>query len=116
MDFSKLNGKIYFQNKFVDSKRAKVHVLNHSLHFATAIFEGIGVYNGNPLFLKEHLKRLIYSAKLMSLEINKSIDQLEKISLKLLKYNKINNGYIRPLVFRSSHSMTPDTQNCKSII
>ena len=45
MDFSKLNGKIYLENKFVDSKNAKIHILNHSLHFASSVFEGIRVYN-----------------------------------------------------------------------
>ena len=44
MDFSKLKGKI-FNNKFVPSQKASIHVLNHSLHFASAVFEGIRVYN-----------------------------------------------------------------------
>ena len=65
MDFSKLNGKIYFINKFINVKNAKIHVLNHSLHFASSIFEGIGVYEGNPLFLKEHLLRLKKSAHII---------------------------------------------------
>lgn len=115
MNFSQLEGKIYFQNKFINNKKAKIHVLNHSLHFASAIFEGIGVYNGKPLFLKEHLKRLYKSATLMKLNINKSIKQLETISRKLVKINNIKNGYIRPVIFRSSHSMSPETQSCKTI-
>jgi len=116
VDFSKFPGKIFLNNKYVNSKNAKIHILNHSLHFATSIFEGIGVYSGKPLFLKEHYKRLIMSSKLMSLNINKSILDLEKITMKLIKYNKIWNGYIRPIVFRSSHSMSPDTKLCKSIL
>ena len=72
MDFSKLKGKIFFQNKFVDSRKAKVHVLNHSLHFASSIFEGIGVYNNKPLFLGEHIDRLFLSADLMRLKTNYS--------------------------------------------
>ena len=114
MDFSKLNGTIYFVNKFVDSKKAKIHVLNHSLHFASSIFEGIGVYDGKPLFLKEHLLRLKKSAKIMKLQMTHSIIQLEKISWQLIKKNKIKNGYIRPIIFRSSHSMSPETRSCKS--
>ena len=116
MDFSKLKGAIYFDGKFIDSKKANIHVLNHSLHFATSIFEGIGVYNSKPLFLSEHIDRLFKSAQLMELKINKSKKKLEQISKKLLKLNKIDNGYIRPVIFRSSHSMSPETQNCKSII
>ena len=73
MDFSKLPGKIFLDNKFIKSKDAKIHVLNHSLHFATSIFEGIGVYAGKPLFLKEHYKRLLMSAKIMGLKIESSL-------------------------------------------
>ena len=74
MDFSKLSGKIFFQNKFINSKKANIHVLNHSLHFSSAIFEGIGVYKNKPLFLREHLQRLYSSANLMKLQINYSIE------------------------------------------
>ena len=116
MDFSKLNGAIYFDGKFIDSRKAKIHVLNHSLHFASSIFEGIGVYNGKPLFLKEHLLRLKRSAEMMRLSVPSSISKLEKISRLLVKRNKIKNGYIRPIIFRSSHSMSPETKLCKSQI
>jgi len=116
MDFSKLNGKIYFINKFINVKNAKIHVLNHSLHFASSIFEGIGVYEGNPLFLKEHLLRLKKSAHIMKLTMSHSVSELEKISRELIKKNKIKNGYIRPIIFRSSHSMSPETKLCKSQI
>ena len=116
MDFSKLNGKIFFKNKFIDSKKAKIHVLNHSLHFASSVFEGIRVYNKKPLFLDEHLDRLYMSSKIMKLKINLKKNKLISIINKLIQLNKINDGYIRPIVFRSSHSMSPETKNCKSLI
>ena len=116
MDFSKLNGKIFFENKFIDSKKAKIHVLNHSLHFSAAVFDGIRVYNKKTLFLSEHLDRFYFSAKLMELTINLKKSKLISTINKLIKLNKIKDGYIRPIIFRSSHSMSPDTSNCKSII
>ena len=116
MDFSKLNGKIFFKDKFIDSKKAKIHVLNHSLHFASSVFEGIRVYNKKPLFLDEHLDRLYMSSKIMKLKINLKKSKLISIINKLIQLNKINDGYIRPIVFRSSHSMSPETKNCKSLI
>lgn len=116
MDFSKLNGKIFFKDKFIDSKKAKIHVLNHSLHFASSVFEGIRVYNKKPLFLDEHLDRLYMSSKIMKLKINLKKNKLISIINKLIQLNKINDGYIRPIVFRSSHSMSPETKNCKSLI
>tara|TARA_B100000575_G_scaffold272673_1_gene254981 strand:+ start:5344 stop:6234 length:891 start_codon:yes stop_codon:yes gene_type:complete len=114
MDFSKLNGKIYLENKFVDSKKAKIHILNHSLHFASSVFEGIRVYNEKILFLEDHMERLIKSSKIMNLDLNYSLKNLNKLALLIIKKNKIKDGYIRPLVFRSSHSMSPETDNCKT--
>jgi branched-chain amino acid aminotransferase len=112
MDFSKINGKIYLNKKFLDSNKAKIHVLNHSLHFASSVFEGIRVYNKKILFLDDHLKRLIKSSKIMGLNLNYSLKELTKLNYLIVKKNKINDGYIRPLVFRSSHSMSPETKKC----
>jgi branched-chain amino acid aminotransferase len=116
MDFSKLKGKIFYKNKFIYARKANIHVLNHSLHFSSSVFEGIRVYNKKPLFLSEHLDRLYISSKLMELKVDINKKKLILIIEKLIKLNKINNGYIRPIVFRSSHSMSPETKNCKSII
>ena len=116
MDFSKLKGKIFFNKKFIKSNKANIHVLNHSLHFATSVFEGIRVYEGKILFLKDHIQRLINSSKIMKLKLNIANEKICKICLKLIKLNKIKNGYIRPIVFRSSHSMSPETVNCQTII
>ncbi len=112
MDFSKLKGTIYFNGKFLPSKKANIHVLNHSLHFATSVFEGIAVYNEKPFLSDDHFKRLINSAKLMKLRFNKNIADLNKIAKTLIKKNKIKNGYIRPIIFRSENSMSPDTAEC----
>ena len=114
MDFSKLNGKIYLENKFVDSKKAKIHILNHSLHFASSVFEGIRVYKKRVLFLEDHMKRLIRSSKIMSLNLNHSLKRLNELTFLIIKKNKIDDGYIRPLVFRSSHSMSPEASDCKT--
>ena len=114
MDFSKLNGFIYFNKKFVDSKKANIHVLNHSLHFATSVFEGIAVYEGKPFLSIDHFKRLNNSCRLLKLKFYKSFKDLNLISEKLIKKNKIKNGYIRPIVFRSANSMSPDIINCRT--
>jgi len=114
MDFSSLNNKICFNGKFVNAKNAKIHVLNHSLHFATSVFEGIRVYNGKPFLLGEHYLRLFESCKLMQLDFKLSLKKVLFLTNKLLKINKIKDGYIRPIIFRSSHSMSPDTKNCST--
>ena len=115
MNFSRIPGKIYFNNKFIVSNKANVHVLNHSLHFASSVFEGIGVYDKKPLFIKEHFKRLFLSAKLMGLKMNCNQRKLEKITYRIIKQNNLRYGYIRSIVFRSTNSMTPDTKECRSL-
>ena len=116
MDFSKLKGKIFFDGKFIKNSEAKIHVLNHSLHFATSVFEGIAVYNSKPLFLYDHYKRLVQSCKLMELKFQLSKKKFQTICYNLIKINDIDFGYVRPIVFRSSHSMSPDTSLCNSVI
>jgi branched-chain amino acid aminotransferase len=116
LDFSKLSGKIYINHSFRDNKLAKIHPLNHSLHFSGAIFEGIRAYNKRILFLEDHIDRLFYSAELMKLKLNIKKSKLIKICEKIIKLNKISDGYIRPIVFRSNHSMSPDISKCKSQI
>jgi branched-chain amino acid aminotransferase len=116
LDFSKLKGKIYINNSFRDNILAKIHPLNHSLHFSGAVFEGIRVYNKKILFLKDHIDRLFCSAELMKLELNIKKSKVIRVCERIIELNKISDGYIRPIVFRSSHSMSPDISKCKSEI
>ncbi len=67
--YDKRSGKIWFNSEMVDWKDAKVHLLNHGLHYASCVFEGERVYDGEIFKLEEHTKRLFYSAKRMSIKI-----------------------------------------------
>ena len=116
IDFSKLKGQIYFDKKFIDNSKAKIHALNHSLHFSASVFEGIAIYNKKPLFELDHFKRLKNSAKILKLNFKLSSKEFSKINAKLIKHNIKSEGYIRPIIFRTSHSMSPDTTYCKSIL
>ncbi len=112
MDFSKIKGKIFINNKFYSSNFAKIHILNHSLHFSGSVFEGIRVYKKKILFLEEHIDRLIISSEMMKLNLNINKKEIMNICEKIIKLNKISDGYIRPIVFRSNNSMSPDISNC----
>ena len=94
---------IWMDGKFVPWKRATVHVLSHSLHYGSAVFEGIRVYStpyGSAIFrLDEHVKRLFHSASVMGMRLNLSQDAMKKIIIKTVKTNKLRAGYIRPLVY-----------------
>ncbi len=109
-------GKIWMNGKLVPFKSAKVHVLTHGLHYATAIFEGIRCYNtlkGSAIFrLEEHVDRLFTSAKLYSMKMQFSKRQIMDGVINTVKASGHKECYIRPLAYYGYGTMglTP-TQN-----
>ncbi len=95
--------KIWMDGKIVAWPDAKVHVLTHALHYATAIFEGIRCYStrrGPSVFrLTDHLARLYRGAKVYHIEIPYKLEQLRSATFKLIKENKIDHCYVRPIVY-----------------
>ena len=61
--YDKRTGKIWFNGKTVNWADANIHVLNHGLHYASCVFEGERVYDGEIFKLDEHTERLYYSQK-----------------------------------------------------
>lgn len=111
VDFIWRNGKIEEWDKTTE------HVLNHTLHYGTGVFEGIRFYetkNGPAIFrLKEHIKRLFESAKIIGMKIPYSEVEIIKATIKVVKENKISSGYIRPLVYYGYGKMGLDTIGAK---
>jgi len=96
-------GKIWMNGKLVPFKDAKVHVLTHALHYSTAIFEGIRCYDtpkGSAIFrLPEHVDRLFRSAKMYSMKMQFSKDQITDGIIKTVKASGLKECYIRPLAY-----------------
>ena len=94
---------IWMNGENVPWEDAKVHVLTHSLHYGSAVFEGIRFYetdDGPAIFrLKEHTARFFYSAGTINLRIPFSEDEISAAIIETVKVNEINTGYIRPLAF-----------------
>lgn len=88
---------------FIPLSKATVPLLTHSLHYGSAVFEGIRFYNtarGPAAFrLRDHIARLFFSAKTMGMRIPFSQKTLESAILALIKKNELTSGYIRPLVY-----------------
>lgn len=101
----KEQGKIWMNGKLVPFKDAKVHVLTHALHYSTAVFEGIRCYytsRGSTIFrLQEHVDRLFNSAKMYSMKIPYSKDEISKAIIKTVKSSKLKECYIRPIAYYS---------------
>jgi branched-chain amino acid aminotransferase len=95
--------KIWMDGKLVPWKDAKVHVMVHSLHYGLAVFEGIRCYKGrrgSAVFrLDEHIDRLFDSAHIFQLEIPYTKAQIKAAVLDTVRANKLDECYIRPLVY-----------------
>ena len=111
--YDKRNGKIWYNSNMVDWKDAKVHLLNHGLHYASCVFEGERVYSGEIFKLEEHTKRLFYSANRMGIKIPYSEKEINDACKETILIQKVNDGYVRPVVWRGSEMMAISAQKNK---
>ena len=97
----------------MDWKNAKVHLLSHGLHYASCVFEGERVYDGEIFKLEEHTKRLFYSASRMGMKMPYSEKEINKASKEIILTQKVKDGYVRPVVWRGSEMMAISAQKNK---
>lgn len=109
--FDQLDGQIWFNGEFVAWKDAKVHVLTHGLHYASAVFEGERAYGGRIFKLTEHNQRLHQSAEILGFKIPYSVEELDAASVELLKRQGFSEAYVRPIAWRGSEMMGVSAQN-----
>ena len=111
--YDKRSGKIWFNGKTVEWADANIHILNHGLHYASCVFEGERVYEGEIFKLEEHTRRLFHSAKRMGIEVPYSEDEINKACKAIVNIQKVQNGYVRPLIWRGSEMMAISAQRNK---
>ena len=103
--FDNREGFIWMNGNVLEWNQAKIHVLNHGLHYGSCVFEGIRVYNRKIFKLKEHIERLFFSAKILDLDIPYKHEELIEFTELIVKKQNIEDGYIRPVVWRGSEMM-----------
>ena len=113
LPFDKRSGKIWFNNKLVEWQDARVHVISHGMHYASLVFEGLRVYNKKIFKLEDHTKRLFHSARRLDIQVPYSEKELNEATLKLVDEQQIQNGYIRPFIWRGSEMMGVSAQKTK---
>ncbi len=95
--------KIWMDGELVPWGEAKVHVLTHTLHYGSGVFEGIRAYptsRGPAVFrLTEHMSRLHDSASLLHMDIPYSVEELVAATKATIRANKVESCYIRPLAY-----------------
>ena len=111
--YDKKTGKIWYNSEMVNWKDARVHILNHGLHYASCVFEGERVYNGEIFKLEEHTQRLFYSAKRMGIQIPYTEKEINNACKEIILIQKVNDGYVRPVIWRGSEMMAISAQKNK---
>tara|TARA_B100001029_G_C14991217_1_gene412162 strand:- start:181 stop:1068 length:888 start_codon:yes stop_codon:yes gene_type:complete len=108
--YDKRSGKIWFNGESVKWTDAKIHVLNHGLHYGSCVFEGERVYDGEIFKLEEHTERLFYSAKRMGIDVPYSKEEINNACNRIVNIQKVQNGYVRPVIWRGSEMMAISAQ------
>ena len=111
--FDQLDGHIWMNGAFVPWADAKVHVLSHGLHYASAVFEGERAYGGEIFKLTEHTERLHESARILGFTIPWSVAEIDEACRELLKKQGFQDAYVRPIAWRGSEQMGVSAQNNK---
>ncbi len=109
MSMDDRDGKIWMDGKMVEWRDAKIHVLSHTLHYGCGAFEGVRAYKtdkGTAIFrLEEHTKRLFNSAKILRMNIPFSLEEVMEAQKAVVRENKLESGYLRPLTWIGSEKL-----------
>ena len=109
MSMADRDGLIWYDGKLVPWREANIHVLTHSLHYGLSVFEGLRAYHtvsGTAIFrLKEHTDRLFNSAHIYMMKLPYTKEQLNEAHKEVVRANKLDSCYIRPIAFYGSGKM-----------
>ena len=108
--FDQLEGFIWLDGKLVPWPEAKLHVLSHGLHYASAVFEGERAYGGEIFKSTEHSERLKRSAQALDFEIPYSVAEIDAAKRLVLERNGQRDAYLRPVAWRGSEMMGVSAQ------
>ena len=108
--------KIWMNGNLVDWEDAQVHVLTHTLHYGTGVFEGIRAYEtdrGPAVFrLTEHIERLHASARILMMDLPYGVEELVEATKETVRSTGLESCYIRPIAYYGYGEMGLSTANC----
>ena len=114
MSMADRDGFIWYDGKLVPWREATTHVLTHSLHYGLSVFEGVRAYktdSGTAIFrLQEHTQRLLNSGRIYMMNIPYSLQELMEAQLEVVRANKLESCYLRPIAFYGSEKMGISTK------
>jgi branched-chain amino acid aminotransferase len=94
------DGYIWMDGNLVEWRSAKVHILTHALHYASAVFEGERAYGGRVFKSVEHSRRLIASGMAMDIPVPYTVEEIEQAKADVMRANGLKDAYVRALVWR----------------
>jgi branched-chain amino acid aminotransferase len=109
--FDDRDGWIWLDGGFVPWREAKVHVLTHALHYASSVFEGERMYDGEIFKLTEHTERLFKSAEILDFKIPYSVAEIDAACKETCARNGLADAYVRPLAWRGPEQIGVTAQN-----
>jgi branched-chain amino acid aminotransferase len=105
------DGFIWMNGEFLPWRDAKIHLLTHSLHYGSCVFEGERAYNGRIFESEFHSKRLLNSAQALGFKIPYTVEELECAKAETLKKQGLSNAYVRAMSWRGSETVGISAQN-----
>jgi branched-chain amino acid aminotransferase len=103
--------EVWHNGEFIKWDDARVHVMSHVLHYGSSVFEGIRCYNtrrGPAIYrLREHMQRLVNSAKIYRMDHEWTVEQLCEAAIQLVLRGGLEQCYLRPIIFRSLDEAHP---------
>ncbi|MBW4093749.1 MAG: branched-chain amino acid aminotransferase [Proteobacteria bacterium] len=108
--FDDRDGFIWWDGALVPWREAKLHVLSHGLHYASAVFEGERAYNGHIFRLRAHTDRLIRSGHILGFDIPFTAEQIDAACIETLRANNLTDAYVRPLAWRGTEMLAVSAQ------
>lgn len=117
MSMADRDGVIWLDGELVPWREAKVHVLTHTLHYGTGVFEGVRAYHadqGTAIFrLNDHTDRLFRSAHILGMDIPFDKDTLNEVQKQVIRENNLDSAYLRPMCFYGSEGIGLRADNLK---
>ena len=113
LPFDDRDGMIWWDGALLPWRDAKLHVLTHGLHYASAVFEGERAYAGNIFRLRDHTDRLIRSGRILGFEIPYSAEQIDEACRHTLAANRLTEAYLRPIAWRGTEMLAVSAQQTK---
>ncbi len=99
-------GWIWMNGYFIDWQEAKVHILTHTLHYGSGVFEGERAYNGRIFKMTEHHQRLHESANMLGFQVPYTVNELNEAAEEILKRNNHQDAYLRLFAWHGSEALS----------